>query len=178
VTAQSVARVSLVVVLFVVVQQVFLLGVRIDGAHPDVMVLLVVAAAVAGGPRQGALMGFGAGLVADLFLPTPFGLSALTGCLVGFGVGLSTVAFDDAAWWLPTVAALIGSAVYEVGYGMLGVLLGQPQMMHVDYVAIVLVVSLTNTILAVPAVRIVGWSLPAPQVESVPSVMSSPGVRR
>jgi len=48
----------------------------------------------------------------------------------------------------------------------------------VDYVAIVLVVSLTNTILAVPALRIVGWSLPAQQVESVPSVMTSPGVRR
>ena len=31
-------------------------------------------------------MGFGAGLVADLFLPTPFGLSALVGSLVGFAV--------------------------------------------------------------------------------------------
>ncbi len=177
-TVQSVARVSLVVVLFAVVQQVFLLGVRIDGVHPDVMVLLAIAAGVIGGPRQGALMGFGAGLVADLFLPTPFGLSALTGCLVGFAIGLSTVAFDDSAWWLPTAAALVGSAVYEVGYGMLGVLLGQSQMMHVDYAAIVLVVALTNSILAVPAARLVGWSLPTSQVESVPSAMSSPGIRR
>ena len=77
-------------------------------------------------------MGFGAGLVADLVLPTPFGLSALVGCLLGFTVGITTLALDRTAWWLPPVAAFGASALYEVIFAVLGSVLGQPQMIHVD----------------------------------------------
>ena len=91
-------------------------------------------------------MGFGTGLVADLFLPTPFGLSALVGCLVGFAVGVATLALDRTAWWLPPVAALGASALYEVIYAVLGSVLGQPQMLHVDLLRIVVVVSVANAV--------------------------------
>ena len=40
------------------------------------------------GPARGATMGFGAGLVADLFLPTPSGCRRWSGACVGFGVGV------------------------------------------------------------------------------------------
>ena len=40
-----------------------------------------------GGPEAGAWVGFTAGLATDLFLPTPFGLSALVGCVLGFVTG-------------------------------------------------------------------------------------------
>ena len=61
---------------------------------PDIMVLLPIVAGIIGGPARGATIGFGTGLVSDLFLPTPFGLSALVGCLLGFGVELEEVRLD------------------------------------------------------------------------------------
>ncbi len=133
-----------------------MLDVHVGGVHPDIMVLLPIVAGLVGGPGTGASMGFGAGLVADLFLPTPFGLSALVGCMIGFTVGVATLALDRTAGWLPPVAAFGASAVYEVVYAVLGSVLGQPQMIHVDLTRIVLVVSVVNAVLALPAVRLVG----------------------
>src|SRR5271170_6555127 len=131
-TARDAARVVLVVLLFVTLQETLVLDLRVGGVHPDIMILLPIVAGIAGGPARGASMGFGAGLVADLFLPTPFGLSALVGSLVGFGVGASTLALNRSALWLAPLVALGASAVYEGLYAVLGSVLGQPQMVHVD----------------------------------------------
>ena len=123
-------------------------------------------------------MGFVTGLVSDLFLPTPFGLSALVGCLLGFAVGAATVALDRTAFWLPPVAALAGSALYEVVYPVLGSVLGQPQMVHVGVARIVVLVSVTNAVLALPAMRPVTWALPQASTEGVPTSVVSTGVLR
>src|SRR5580704_6282857 len=108
-TFQDATRVSLVVLGFVTVQQTLMLDIRVGGVHPDIMILLPIVAGIAGGPARGASMGFTAGLVADLFLPTPFGLSALVGSVIGFGVGVATLPLDRTAPWLPPFAALAGS---------------------------------------------------------------------
>ena len=177
-TVRDVVRVTLVIVTFVAVQQTVMLDLRPGGVHPDIMVLLPIVAGIVGGPGRGASMGFGAGLVADLFLPTPFGLSALVGVMVGFGVGVATLALDRTAWWLPPVAALGGSALYEVIYPTLGSVLGQPQMLHVDVVRIVVVVSVVNAVLALPALRMVAWSLREASTEGVPTSTITAGGSR
>ncbi|MHB1710239.1 MAG: rod shape-determining protein MreD [Acidimicrobiales bacterium] len=174
-TVRDAARVTLLVFFFVVVQQTLVLDIRIDGVHPDIMVLLPIAAGLVGGPGRGANMGFGSGLVADLFLPTPFGLSAFTGCLIGFAVGMATVALDRSSWWLPVLSGLGASALYEVLYPFLGSVLGQPQMLHAGVVGIVVVVSSCNALLAVVSVRMVGWALPKVSTEGMPT---SPGILR
>jgi len=168
-TPRDAVRLSLVVFGFVVVQQTLMLDVRIGGVHPDIMVLLPIVAGIIGGPSRGATIGFGTGLVSDLFLPTPFGLSALVGCLVGFAVGMAVVALDRSAWWLAPVAALGGSALYEVTYGALGSVLGQPQMLHVALARIVIVVSVTNAVLALPAMRLMSWGMARASTEGMPT---------
>ena len=168
-TRGELARLSVVVFLFVVVQETVMLDLRIGGVHPDIMVLLPILAGVVGGPSRGAAIGFSTGLVSDLFLPTPFGLSALVGCLIGFGVGLATIALDRSAWWLAPLAALGGSALYEVTYGVLGSVLGQPQMLHVALARIVVVVSVTNALLALPAMRLVKWGMAEASTEGMPT---------
>ncbi len=177
-TTRAAMRVVLVLALFVTVQQTLILDIRVGGVHPDIMVLLPIVAGIVGGPGRGASMGFVAGLASDLFLPTPFGLSALVGCLLGFGVGLATVALDRTALWLPLVAALAGSALYEVAYALLGSVLGQPQMLHVDLARIVVLVAVTNAVLALPAMRVVAWALPRASTEGVPTSVVSSGVLR
>ena len=168
--ARDAAKVTLVVFLFITVQQTLMLEVRIGGVHPDIMILLPVAAGIVGGPGRGASMGFGSGLVADLFLPTPFGLSALV------AVGLATVALDRSSWWLPVVSAIFSSAVYVLVYALLGSILGEPQMLHVDLTRIVVLVAAVNAVLAVPAVRLVGWALPEASTEGMPTSTSTLGV--
>ena len=116
--------------------------------------------------------------MADLFLPTPYGLSALVGSLVGFASGVATLALNRSAWWLPPVAAFGGSAVYELLYASLGSVLGQPQMLHVDLLRIVLVVSVTNAVLALPAMRLVAWAMPASSTEGIPTSTLSSGATR
>ena len=71
------AKIPLVLLLFLLLDLTVLSRLRVAGAAPDVMLLLAIAAGVVGGPQLGALMGFAAGLVLDLFLETPLGLSAL-----------------------------------------------------------------------------------------------------
>ena len=168
-TPRDAARLSLVVLGFVVVQETLMLDLRIGGVHPDIMVLLPIVAGIIGGPARGATIGFGTGLISDLFLPTPFGLSALIGCLVGFAVGMATVALDRTAWWLAPLAALGGSALYEVTYGALGSVLGQPQMLHVALARIVVVVSVTNAVLALPAMRLMSWGMARASTEGMPT---------
>ena len=177
-TARDVARIGLVMALFVTVQQTLVLDLRVGGVHPDIMILLPIVAGIVGGPSRGASMGFWAGLVADLFLPTPFGLSALVGCMVGFAVGAATLALDRTAVWLPPFAALAGSALYEVIYAVLGSVLGQPQMLHAGVAQIVLLVSLVNAVLALPALRLVAWALPEASTEGVPTSALSSGAPR
>jgi cell shape-determining protein MreD len=163
-TVRESARVTLVVALFVTVQETVVLDLRVGGIHPDIMILLPIVAGLVGGPGSGASMGFGAGLVADLFLPTPFGLSALVGCLIGFTVGVTTLALDRTAWWLAPTVALGGSAIYEV--------------LYLDLTQIVVVVSLVNAVLALPAVRLVSWALPQASTEGVPTSTVSSGTLR
>jgi rod shape-determining protein MreD len=152
-------RMFLVMVLFLVVQSTIGLDLHVDGVHPDLMLLLPIGGALAVGAEEGAVIGFVAGLAADLFLPTPFGLSALVYCLLGFGVGLATVAIDKDVWWLAPVVALAGSAGATMLYAVLGAVLGQEQFLRVNLVAVVLVVSVTNAVLAAPAVRLVRWAV-------------------
>ena len=161
------------------VQQTLMLDLRVGGVHPDIMVLLPIVAGLVGGPARGASMGFGAGLVADLFLPTPFGLSALVGCLIGFAVGRDHPGpGPHGRGGCPPLVALGASAVYEVIYAVLGSVLGQPQMLHVDLTRIVVVVSVVNAVLALPALRLVGWALPAASTEGVPTSTVSSGSLR
>ena len=161
-SGRVVVRSALVLLLALLLQSTIFTDLTIAGVHPEVVWLLPVAAALVAGPTEGAVVGFATGLTIDLFLPTPFGLTALIGCLLGVGVGLATRRADRSIWWLAPVAALAGSAGAVMLYAVLGAVLGQQQFLHVHLVAIVLVVSLTNGLLALPAVRLVGWMLARP----------------
>ena len=81
-------RVALVIFIVLMVQQTVIVALRIGGAHPDLLWLLPITAALLDGPETGAIVGFWAGLAFDLVLPTPFGLSALVGCVLGYAVGI------------------------------------------------------------------------------------------
>jgi len=158
-TVRTAIRIVMTVFLGLVIQSTIGVDIRIAGVHPDLMLLLPIAAGIAGGPEEGALVGFLAGLAADLLLPTPFGLSALVYSLVGFAVGASTGSLAREFWWLSTFVAFAASAAGVLAYAVLGAVLGESQFLHLDLVAMVAVVSVFNGVLANVAVRIVRWAL-------------------
>jgi rod shape-determining protein MreD len=161
-TTADVARSTLVIAVALVVQHTILDSVRVGGAHPDLMLLLPVAAGYAAGPDRGAVFGFITGLVADLFLPTPFGLSALVGCLLGFSTGLATRGLVRSSWWLPPVVAAGATAAGMGAYAILGAVLGDPAMLR-TYLAPALVIGTPSAaLLALPLLRFVAWAVPEP----------------
>ena len=161
-TVTDAARSTLVIVIVLVIQHTLLDALRVGGAHPDAMVLLPIVAGYAAGPERGAVFGFVAGLVADLFLPTPYGLSALVGCLLGFGTGLATGGLVRSSWWLPPLVAAAATAAGLGGYAILGAVLGDPAMVR-SYLAPALVVATpAAAVLALPVLRLVAWALPPP----------------
>jgi rod shape-determining protein MreD len=159
VTARSVLRVALVILIALMVQQTVMLALRVGGAHPDLLWLLPITAALLDGPETGAIVGFWAGLSFDLVLPTPFGLSALVGCLLGYAVGSLTTAADPRAAWLKPVAAVAGSIAADMLFAVLGAILGQSQMVQVNFVALVLVVGVSSLVLVLPVNRLMRWAL-------------------
>ena len=117
------------------------------------------------GPERGAVVGFFAGLVADLFLETPFGLSALTYCVAAFAIGSVFSSVMGSTWWISPLTVLAGSALGVSLFVLVGLLVGQTQFAHDHPVAVVAVVSLTNAALALPLVPLVRWALARPGPE-------------
>lgn len=149
----------LVLLLFLVLELTVLDRLRVFGAGPDIMLLLAVVAGIVGGPRVGALFGFAAGIVLDLFLETPMGLSALVFCLVGYAVGNIQGGVLRAAWWIPVVTTLVASVAGVLVYALVATVVGQPHLVTAHLFVVAAVVGLFNALAAPFALRLVRWSI-------------------
>ncbi len=176
--AVDIVRVSVVLVVGLVVQHTLLDVVTVGGAHPDLMLLLAAAGGYSAGPDRGAGFGFATGLLADLFLPTTFGLSALVFCMVGYVTAVVTAGLVRSSWWLPPVTFAAATAAGLSGYAILGAVLGQPGMIAADLVPALTVAVPAAAVLALPALRMVAWALPAPASGLAPGSGSTLGAGR
>ncbi|MGC8627051.1 MAG: rod shape-determining protein MreD [Acidimicrobiales bacterium] len=156
-------KVALVLLFGAFAQTTFGADLRVDNVAPDFMMLLAVCAGIAGGPQAGALAGFGAGLLSDMFLQnTPFGLSALAACLAGFAVGWARAnLFQPSPLLTPLIAAAgtgMGVAIFVVA----GYLVGQAQLVAPGKSWLVeqaVVEGVFSAVLALPATALMGWAL-------------------
>src|SRR5690349_10149645 len=106
------------------------------------LLLVAIAAGIAGGPDRGAIVGFFAGLVYDLLLPlAPVGLAALCFCLVGFVVGRYQATVVRSATWLKMTIATLASAGGMVLYVGVGLLVNQENFLQRPIWPIILIVS-------------------------------------
>jgi rod shape-determining protein MreD len=97
------------------------------GAGPDLVLVVVVALALTSGARDGAIIGFAAGLALDIAPPASnlLGQSALVFCLVGYGCGRLRVVLERSAW-LPLAGVAVGAAAGEALYALVGLIFGDP----------------------------------------------------
>jgi len=139
-------------------QTTVLARMRVWGVMPDFMLLVAVAGGIAAGASRGATLGFASGMLIDLFLPTPLGLSALVFTLVGYGVGVANTGVLRSAWYIPVLTAGGASVAGVALYALVGSVLGE-RMINGHLATIAFVVGVSNAVLAPVAVKFVHWSL-------------------
>ena len=152
-------RVPLVLLTAMIVHTAVLTQVRIAGVMPDIMLLLAVAAGLEAGPSYGAATGFAAGLVSDLFLSTPLGLSALVFSLTGYATGVAKAGLLRAAWWFPVAVAFVASSAGMALFALIGTTIGERDLLNAHLTTVMLVVGVTNALLALPVLRLVRWAV-------------------
>jgi rod shape-determining protein MreD len=116
---------ALVMSIVLTMQLSLMPGLRIATASGDLMLLFALTAAMVGGPERGAIAGFCIGLAFDLFLTTPFGLSALTYSLGAYVVGRIQVGMLRHSALLPVFTLAVGTAGTVVVYALLARVFGQ-----------------------------------------------------
>lgn len=103
-----------------VFSQIELLGVK-----PELMYLVTVVVALLEGPREGALVGFAAGMAQDFLIPGPKGVTALTLTLLGYTMGLARDYVVSPSPLLPTLLVAAGTAVGVAFHEVTTFLVGQ-----------------------------------------------------
>jgi cell shape-determining protein MreD len=105
------------------------------------------------------VVGFGAGVVADLFLPTTFGMTALVGAVLAYCIGSATSSLVRSSVALQIVTGAGGTAAGLCLYATLGAVLGYPGMLNHDLVPALAVSTPVAAVLAVPAMRLMAWAI-------------------
>jgi rod shape-determining protein MreD len=150
-------RAGAVLVVALVVQSAWVAELNLFGAHGEVLLLVPIVAGLTSGPERGAIAGFAAGIAVDLLVQTPFGLTALTYCLVGYGVGALQSGVLRASVWLPILSAVAGSAIGVVLFGVLLTVVGEENVVDAHLLRVVLAVVVWNVVLVLPALRLARW---------------------
>ena len=149
-------RAAVVLVVALLLQLTVVSDLRVAGAIGDVMLAVVVAAGMTGGADRGVVYGFAAGLLYDLTLDTPFGLSALTYALVGYAVGLAGSALLRTSGWWPVIVTAVAGAVQATLYTSLGNVIGVAYPFG-DLPIIALVMAAWCALLVLPLIRVMWW---------------------
>ncbi|MDX6310602.1 MAG: hypothetical protein QOF44_66 [Streptomyces sp.] len=139
------------VVVALVLQVCVLARLHLPGAVPDLLLLTVLGLAMTYGHVGGALVGFGAGLLADLAPPADHaaGRYALVLCVIGYLAGLakpdSGQLRSAAGPMFVVVAAAIGSTLL---YALVGALVGDTAAQHVGLGKLLFTAALYDLLLA------------------------------
>jgi rod shape-determining protein MreD len=151
-------RLAAVAALALVLQVAFFDQIVAFGAHPDVLVILPVAAGLVQGPQRGAIVGFVAGVAADLVVQLPFGLSPLTFVLAGFGAGLIARATTGSDRGLADVFRCASLAVATVVlYVLLGTAIGQHGLLTIQTARALGVIAVGALLLSAPVLGLMRW---------------------
>ena len=122
-----IVAVGLVVFIALAIQTTVLSQLTLLGVIPQLVLVVVVCLAFLDGSRVGVVAGFFGGLLLDLQLPPDsiVGLTALVYTLIGYGVGYLRQYSIGQSVWTPVLAVGLGSAVAEIAYALLAIMLGR-----------------------------------------------------
>lgn len=139
------------VVVALVIQVSVLARLHLPGAVPDLMLLVVLSLAFVYGHVGGALVGFFAGLLADLAPPADHaaGRYALVLCVIGYCAGLIRPEKGQVRSALAPMLAVLGAAVAStLLYAGVGALVGDTAARHVGLLGLLFTAAVYDLLLA------------------------------
>ncbi len=120
----DIARYALLLLLAFILQTTWVEFLAISSLKPDLVLLVLIFAALRQGSTPATLLGFAVGLLQDAYMPADFGLNALLKSTVGFAVGYgrSRVVGDSVQVQVALIfaAVLAHDLVYYVGTSAIG----------------------------------------------------------
>lgn len=149
-------KAGLMLVTLTVLQVSLLSDLRLFGVAAQCLLALSVAVGLMAGSRYGAIFGFVAGLCLDLYLATPFGLSAMAYASAAALVGLTAHSTEETSRIGHVLLVAAGSMVGATLYALGGAGVGRTDLIRSGYPRTVLLIGLLNGLLAfvlVPAAR-------------------------
>jgi rod shape-determining protein MreD len=154
VSAGAVARVAGLVLVGCVLQLSWIAAVRLFGATPDLVPLLVGAIALFAGAVPAAIAGFFCGLLIDLLVAQSVGASSLVLTLVGYGLGRYCQVRDPSHGLVGIPLAAAATLGYGAGLALVSFLLDRTSVSALAFQELVVAV-LLNAALGVPVFALV-----------------------
>jgi len=166
-------KIGAVLVVAVVVQLTMFVDVRVADVAPELLALIAVLAGFLAGPERGSTIAFGAGLLWDVWLPTPLGLAAMAFAIVAFGVGsIEAGLFHDSRLQVSALVFL-GTFAAVCGYALLGEVVGQRGLVDLELLRVGLIAGVLNAALAPFMLRPMAWALRGPMTFGAPAAARS-----
>jgi len=147
---------SAIVLVALVIQTTLLPHLELFGVVPDLLLVVIICVGLVRGPSSGALVGFAGGILRDLLLDAPTGLSALAYVSVGYVVGAVRPYVRSSSVAVPLIGVFAGSLAGTAFYTLLALLLGVPAQPLDRIAQVILLTAVYNTLLvpfAYPVVR-------------------------
>jgi rod shape-determining protein MreD len=117
--------IAVLIVTGLLLQSTVFSQIKLLGVVPELMYLITIVVAVLEGPRDGALVGFIAGMAQDFLIPGPKGVTALTLTLLGYTMGLARDYVASPSPLLPTMLVAAGTAAGIAFHEVATFLVGQ-----------------------------------------------------
>ena len=161
-------RVIAVYMVALLLQLTIFVEVRVVGVAPELPALVAILAGLLAGAHTGSMVAFGAGLMWDVYLPTPLGLAAVSFALVAFGLGAITEDLFHDTRTQTGLLVFAGTAASVTAYAVLGEVVGQRGLVSDDLLVIVLVSSALNAVLSLAVAPAMRWALWGRRARSLP----------
>ncbi|MFT4034830.1 MAG: hypothetical protein QM679_04545 [Patulibacter sp.] len=146
--ARLASRLLLVGTLATLLQVGFFSQLRLFGGQIDILPLVALATGFLTGPTGGAATGFGMGLLCDLIVGMPLGLSSLLLLIIGEIGGRVGNARDPEGLFVPMLTGAVVTFGALVASGVVQVLLGAPSAASIHLVRGIVTTSLLGGLIA------------------------------
>lgn len=141
-------RLAAVGIAAVLLQNGFFAPLRIVDGQVDILPLVALAAGFLAGPTGGAATGFGMGILSDLILGVPLGLSSLMLLVIGEIGGRVGSARDPEGLFVPMLTGAVVTFASLIAESLFQVLLGAPSAASWELAGAIVTTSLLNGLIA------------------------------
>lgn len=158
-TAAKFAAVAALCALALVMQLTVFAHIKVMGVAPELLLLFAIMSSVVVGMLRGAQIAFFAGLLWDVYLSSPFGLSAAIFALTAYVVGAVNKGFFRSFRIEVASLAAVATACAVTAYAALVDLMGQGDLLNMELVRIVAIASALNAFMSFICAPVVRWFL-------------------